>query len=63
MATSCDYVIVLFNDGFPLFFGPFYKEEQLFTAAREQRKRFPSAGFMRLTFNSPKDIQTTPFEP
>lgn len=50
-ARSFSYVVVFFQSGNPLFFGPFKKEEQLITEAKAQRKIFPNARLLRLKFN------------
>lgn len=58
------YLIVLFGDGAPLFFGPFNdnQHEALAAEARKQRRLFPKAKLAKLTIKSPKEMDTEPIE-
>lgn len=76
--SSIHYLILLFGTGAPMFFGPFAscteckrecgegqcrkQEEALRSELLSQRKIFPQAKTMKLTFVNSSDITTEPIE-
>lgn len=76
--SSIHYLILLFGTGAPMFFGPFSRctecrrgcgegqcqkqEEALKSELMQQRKLFPQAKTMKLTFVDSSNIQTEPIE-